>query len=97
MPEIIKNQVEQNKLARPLFSKIHNLYTEKQLGFISKENTLGIIYIVRNPLAIAPSFANHQVKSIDDIIQSMNDPNTVSYTHLRSPRDATLSRMPSSA
>ena len=51
-------------------------------------------------LAISTNDANH----LGDILQServkakiKNSPETVSYTHLRSPRDGLLSRMPSSA
>ena len=40
----------------------------------SREATLGALYIIRNPLDVAPSYADHRGTSIDDAIAAMNDP-----------------------
>ena len=55
------------------YHKIHDAYTRTMTGepLVSREATLGAIYILRNPLDVAPSYANHKHCSIDDAIQSM--------------------------
>jgi hypothetical protein len=55
------------------YHKIHDAYqiTEDGLPIIGKESTLGAIYIVRNPLDIAASLANHNSTSIDQAIEQM--------------------------
>jgi hypothetical protein len=40
----------------------------------SREATLGALYIIRNPLDVAPSYANHRGSSIDSAIAAMADP-----------------------
>ncbi len=52
---------------------IHDAYTFTAAGepLVSREATLGAIYLLRNPLDVAPSYANHNQCSIDDAIQSM--------------------------
>jgi hypothetical protein len=57
------------------YHKIHDAY---QIGadgvpLTSIEGTLGALYIVRNPLDVAPSFANHNRSSIDTAIELMGD------------------------
>lgn len=59
-----------------LFNKIHDAYTFTSAGLplIPSESTLCAIYIIRNPLDIVSSFANHMNSSIDEAIKTMNDP-----------------------
>ena len=58
------------------YHKIHDACLETDTGelLISREATLGALYIIRNPLDVAPSAANHWHCSIDDAIARMGDP-----------------------
>ncbi len=55
------------------YHKIHDAYTLTTSGepLVSREGTLGALYILRNPLDVAPSYANHNRSSIDDAIMRM--------------------------
>jgi len=55
------------------YHKIHDAYTMTAAGepLVSKEGTLGALYIIRNPLDVAPSFANHNNSTLDDAIERM--------------------------
>ncbi len=55
------------------YHKIHDAYTMTEAGepLVSKEGTLGALYIIRNPLDVAPSFANHNNSTLDDAIERM--------------------------
>lgn len=57
------------------YHKIHDAYTFTREGdpLVSREATLGALYIVRNPLDVAPSYANYARSSIDDAITYMGD------------------------
>lgn len=65
----------------PFFIKTHNCVGNVE-GYptINIEITLAAIYIVRNPLDIAISFAHHSGHTIDHIIQYMADTNAASST-----------------
>lgn len=56
--------------------KIHDAYTLTPDGepLVSREATLGAVYLVRNPLDVAPSFAHHLGRDIDHAIARMGDP-----------------------
>ena len=55
--------------------KTHNcLAMDRGYPVINTKVTSGAIYIVRNPLDVAISFANHLGKSIDETIEIMNTP-----------------------
>lgn len=58
------------------YHKIHDAYTTTLDGepLVSREATLGALYILRNPLDVAPSYANHNHSSIDDAITRMSEP-----------------------
>lgn len=72
-PEIYK----QHSIASPNFPflKIHDAFyiNEKNRPLIPLECTYKVVYLVRNPLDVAVSFAHHQQLSFDDIIQFMSD------------------------
>ena len=55
------------------YHKIHDAYAYTADGepLVSREGTLGALYIVRNPLDVAPSAANHWSLSLDDTIGRM--------------------------
>lgn len=67
-----------NHLARnaekPLFIKVHDAYTYLEDGtpLMGTENAKAI-YIMRNPLDVAVSFANHSSKDLDTMVKNMGD------------------------
>ncbi len=58
------------------YHKIHDAYISTAEGhpLVDDVATLGALYIVRNPLDVAPSYASHRNCSIDDAISFMGDP-----------------------
>ena len=58
------------------FVKVHDAYlrTGDGTALFPKEATAGVVYLVRNPLDVAVSYAHHLQKSIDDTVRWMNDP-----------------------
>jgi aryl sulfotransferase len=56
------------------FLKVHDAYTlnKETQPLFPPEITRGVIYILRNPLAIAPSLANHINKGLDNAIDVLN-------------------------
>lgn len=58
------------------YNKIHDAYTytTNNEPLISHDGTAGAIYIIRNPLDVAISYAFHNRSSIDEAIQVMGDP-----------------------
>ena len=58
------------------YHKIHDAYTYTKDGtpLVGTDNTLGALYIIRNPLDVAPSNANHNGTSIDQAIERMGNP-----------------------
>lgn len=58
-----------------VFMKTHDAYTYLPDGrpLLSEKATKGAVYLIRNPLDIAPSFANHSACGLDKIIKDMND------------------------
>jgi hypothetical protein len=61
--------------SRPFLVKTH-LIMAQNAGFstINLDATLAAIYIVRNPLDVAISYAHHSARSIDEIIAQMANP-----------------------
>jgi hypothetical protein len=57
------------------YHKIHDAYITTVDGepLVSREATLGALYLLRNPLDVAPSYANHNHGSIDDAITKMSE------------------------
>ncbi len=72
MPRIIKYYADQS--AKLLFCKIHDAYSfnNKGLPIIPEEVTDVAIYLIRNPLDVVASYANHLNSDIDKAIKSMN-------------------------
>jgi hypothetical protein len=58
------------------YHKIHDAYTVTQDGepLVCEEATRGALYIIRNPLDVAPSYAKHNHSSVDAAISCMGDP-----------------------
>jgi aryl sulfotransferase len=68
----------------PPFLKVHDAYTYTSEGIplISKAATAGVIYLLRNPLDVAVSFAHHSNKPLESMINHMADP---SFTFVDNP------------
>ena len=58
------------------FHKIHDAYTHTREGrpLVDDVATVGALYIIRNPLDVALSYANHRGTDIDQAIAFMGDP-----------------------
>jgi aryl sulfotransferase len=71
-PEVYRWSLRDGETA---YHKIHDAYTYTAEGepLVSHEATLGALYILRNPLDVAPSFANHNGLSLDKAIACMGD------------------------
>jgi aryl sulfotransferase len=69
----VYNHLAQNS-ERPLFIKVHDAYTylEDRTPLLGTANAKAV-YILRNPLDVAVSFANHASKSFDRIIKDMGN------------------------
>jgi len=75
MPRIIRHYAE--KSTKLLFCKIHDAYSYNEKGdpIIPEDVSHIAIYLIRNPLDIVASYANHMNKSIDRSIKEMNKDN----------------------
>ena len=76
--EILRPQVYlqfSESLQENEFLKVHDAYTLNSLGLplFPPAASSGVLYILRNPLAIAPSLANHINKSVDTAIRVLNN------------------------
>ena len=76
--EVIKNYINiQNNINKAnantiKFIKTHSApYTIEGNSFTNLENTLGVIYIVRDPRSVVKSFSNHYQLSIEDSTNSL--------------------------
>lgn len=58
------------------YHKIHDAYGYCAKGepLVSREGTLGAVYLIRNPLDVVPSVANYANVSIDRAIDILGDP-----------------------
>lgn len=63
--------------AHPVFSKIHDAFENNCDGVpvFPPAATEGVLYMVRNPLDVAVSYAHHLNVSIDETIEHMGDDN----------------------
>jgi hypothetical protein len=62
---------------KPLYLKTHDAFTYTKYGYplISKKATAGVIYLLRNPLDVAVSFAHHNASNVKSVARNMNNPN----------------------
>ncbi len=72
-PEIYETIAATTKNKDILFYKVHDafIYNKSQKPIFPTKATLGTVYIMRNPLDIAVSFAHHEAKNVDYIISKM--------------------------
>lgn len=75
MPKVIRYYAGRSH--KLLFCKIHDAYSKNQKGFpiIPSDVTHKVIYLIRNPLDVVASYANHNNCSIDKAIGMINKPN----------------------
>jgi len=75
MPTVIRFYAERRQ--KLLFCKIHDAYSYNSLGdpIIPEDVTLKAVYLIRNPLDVVASYANHNNCSIDQAIRMMNKKN----------------------
>src|SRR5712691_9712555 len=61
---------------RPLYCKAHDAYHATPAGepLFPAAATRGAIYLVRDPRAVALSFAHHLVRPVEEAIATMDDP-----------------------
>jgi aryl sulfotransferase len=71
-----QNAMESNEV---LYHKVHDAWTLLPDGepLFPTDITKAVIYIIRNPLDVAVSFANHLNTTIDKTIDNMNNPGFV--------------------
>jgi len=69
---LVYEQMAAETLA-PLFLKVHDAFELNDEGqpVFSKRATAGAIYLIRNPLDLAVSYAHHSDKSTDEVIRMM--------------------------
>lgn len=69
-PEVYRWSRQGDEIGR---HKIHDAYSLTADGepLVSREGTRGALYIIRNPLDVAPSYANHMRMTIDKAIEQM--------------------------
>lgn len=79
-PELYIHLAE--NVTEPLFMKIHDAYTEvmDKVPLIPREATGGAIYLVRNPLDVAVSFAHQSEWTFDATISNMADDSYAFYS-----------------
>lgn len=60
---------------QPGYHKIHDAYTTTADGepLISREGTRGALYIIRNPLDLVSSLANHNQSTVNEAINTMSN------------------------
>ena len=63
----------------PAFVKVHDAYIHAgdSAPLFPKVATSAVVYLVRNPLDVAVSYAHHRQKPIDDTVRQMNNPAAV--------------------
>lgn len=72
---------------QPIYFKIHDAYETDRPGPVPVHATKGVLYIVRNPLDVAVSWAHHDASPVDSAIDFLAD---AEATIARNPSDAQL-------
>ena len=67
------------ELPRPTFVKTHGAYVRTGTGeaLFPRKATAGAVYLVRNPLDVAVSFAHHENRCIGWAVERLNDADTM--------------------
>jgi len=71
----IKTQEEINKSKKLIFLKTHSSFCKmyNKFNFSDLKNSLGVIYIVRDPRNVVTSFAHHNSKSIENTVELLTN------------------------
>lgn len=76
---VVKNYINVQKIyvkeKNLQFLKTHSLFENKNINFTNKTNTLGAIYVVRDPRNVALSYSHHFDRSIDRSVDLILDEN----------------------
>lgn len=73
-----------NKDKKIKFFKTHNcLGSLGDNGFTNKKNTIGVIYIVRDPRNVVTSLKNHFDLTLEDALDFMKNENKFTYDHIK--------------
>ena len=75
----IKSQEEINKSKKLSFLKTHSSFCKmyNKFNFSDLKNSLGVIYIVRDPRNVVTSFARHNSKSIENTFELLTNDLTI--------------------
>ena len=75
MPEVFRAHIKQSSKLE--FTKVHDAYSYDKFGqpIFPSDVTHKVVYLVRNPLDVVGSFANHNATTIDVTIEIMNNKN----------------------
>jgi len=59
----------------PMFLKVHDAFTYTPYGYplISKPATAGVLYLLRNPMDVAVSFAHHSASTVERMVRKMGE------------------------
>lgn len=78
-----------------LFMKVHDAWLRTDTGeaLFPAEVTAGVIYILRNPLDLAASCANHWGVSINGAVENLCNPDFISSRSLGGPADQLRQRL----
>lgn len=92
-PRLYREMAENSR--ENLYLKVHDAYTYTPDGvpLLPKEATGGGVYILRNPLDVAVSFAHHSVCPVDKMIARMNDPAFAFVNNPRSLRNQLVQKL----
>lgn len=77
-PQVYDWSAMHTRQTRRTFHKIHDAFfiTPAGRALVNAQTTSGVVYILRNPLDVAPSLAHHNGTNIDQAIARMGDPNS---------------------
>jgi len=80
---------------QPLFMKVHDAWTRADTGepMFPADATLGVVYLVRNPLDMVMSIANHYGTSAESALERLCDPDGTSSTTNTCLRDQLRQRL----
>jgi aryl sulfotransferase len=74
-PAVYVQMAQQSR--ETIYLKIHDAFTYTASGYplVAKEATRGVLYLIRNPLDVAVSFAHHAESPVERTIAAMGDEN----------------------
>lgn len=80
-PDVYRMQSEESE--ELLFKKVHDKFSYLKNGdaLFPPEISLGVIYLIRNPLDVLVSFAYHSAKPVEKMISVMNNPEYAFCAH----------------